>query len=405
MPDDPTLPEPPEPPEAPEPPLTPEAPDAVPTDAVSAGRVPLDRAVVGTQQVALGVMVFLAALLLLLGATRILERGGIGAGQSPSVAAAASGGPPSATPTTSAVASPTAGSPGPSTGTSSTPGGSAAPPGSTTPGRSSIPAADPVLVGAGDIGDCGTGGDEATAAILDGIDGTVFTAGNNAYPSGTAVDFQKCYDPSWGRYKSRTRPAVGNHDWETQRLTGYLTYFGAAGQGPGGTSWYSYDVGTWHVIVLDSDCDKVGCGADTPQGTWLTADLAASHATCTLAIFHHPRFSSGEHGNEPVLDAFWRPLYAAAVDVIVNGHDHDYERFAPQDPDGKLDTKRGIREFVVGTGGTTLRGFQKTAANSEVRLSNSWGVLKFTLHDGSYDVEFIAAGNDFRDRGTAEKCH
>jgi hypothetical protein len=340
---------------------------------------------------------------LLLGATRILERGGIGSGPSPSLAVA-SGAGPSATP----VVSPDAGSSDESaspSGGSATPGGSAVPSGSANPSASSAPVVDPIFVGAGDIADCGTNGDEATAALLDGIPGTVFTAGDNAYPAGTAVDFEKCYGPSWGRHEARTRAAAGNHDWETQGLAGYLAYFGTAGQGPGGTSWYSYDLGTWHVIVLDSDCDKVGCGADTPQGTWLATDLAASRATCTLAIFHHPRFSSGEHGNEPVLDAFWRPLYAASVDVIVNGHDHDYERFAPQDPDGKPDTKRGIREFVVGTGGTTLRGFQTTAANSEVRLSNSWGVLKFTLHDGSYDVEFIAAGNDFRDRGTAEKCH
>ena len=410
MPDDPTLPEPPETPETPGQPLqgvaasdgappdpVPTPTDPVPTDAVQAGPPP-GRAMVGAQQLALGVMVFLAALLLLLGATRILVRGGIGAGPSPSLAIARSAGPPSPTPAPSASAGSTAGG-------SASPGGSAVPSGSTTPSESSTPTADPVLVGAGDIGDCGTNGDEATAALLDGIDGTVFTAGDDAYPSGTAVDFQKCYDPSWGRHKARTRPAAGNHDWESQGLAGYLGYYGAAGQGAGGTSWYSYDLGTWHIIVLDSDCDKVGCGADTPQGTWLAADLAASHTTCTMAIFHHPRFTSGEHGNDPAVDAFWRPLYAAGVDVIVNGHDHDYERFAPQDPDGKVDTKRGIREFVVGTGGTTLRGFQKTVANSEVRLSNSWGVLKFTLHGGSYDVEFIAAGNDFRDRGTAEKCH
>jgi len=406
MPDDPTLAEPPEPPEVavvaempglaepPEPPEAPEAPEDLP---------PPDRSVAGAQQIALGAMVFLAALLLLLGATRILERGGIGAGPSPSPAVAASAGPSSPSLMPSVSAGPTAG--GPSPDGSATPGGSASPSGSTSPGESSIPAVDPVLVGAGDIGDCGTNGDEATAALLDGIAGTVFTAGDNAYPSGSAVDFQNCYEQSWGRHKARTRPAPGSHDWETPGLAGYLAYFGGAGQGPGGTSWYSYDLGTWHIIVLDSDCDKVGCAADTPQGTWLAADLAASHSTCTLAIFHHPRFSSGEHGNAPVVDAFWRPLYAAGVDVIVNGRDNDYERFAPQDPEGKVDTKRGIREFVVGTGGSAPRGFPTTAPNSEVRLSNSWGVLKFTLHDGSYDVEFIAAGNDFRDRGTAEKCH
>ncbi len=413
MPDDPTLPEPYETPGPPSPgPVPPDPaatdpgpPEPVPTDTVSPEPGPPGRADIGAQQVALGVMVFLAALLLLLGTTRLIERGGIGVRPSPSLALASSAIPPSASPTTGGSPGATAGSPSPSAAGSASPGGSATPSGSSAPGGSPTPAADPVFVGAGDIGDCGSNGDEATAALLDGIDGTVFTAGDNVYPSGTAAQFQKCYEPSWGRHRARTRPAPGNHDWETQGLAGYLGYFGAAGQGPGGSSWYSYDLGTWHIIVLDSDCDKVPCSADSPQGTWLAADLAASKATCTLAIFHHPRFSSGEHGGEPSMDAFWRPLYAAGVDVIVNGHDHDYERFAPQDPDGKVDEKRGIREFVVGTGGTQLRGIQRTAANSQVTLANSWGVLKFTLHDGSYDVEFIAAGNDFRDRGTAEKCH
>jgi hypothetical protein len=263
-----------------------------------------------------------------------------------------------------------------------------------------------VLVGAGDIAVCGANGDEDTAALLDGIAGTVFTAGDNAYESGTDRDFSQCYQPSWGRHLARTRPAPGNHDWETDGLKGYFDYFGTAAKGPDGSSWYSYDLGTWHIIVLDSMCDKVGgCDAASPQGLWLANDLAHSRAACTMAIFHHPRFSSGEHGDLESMDGFWRPLYAAGVDDIVNGHDHDYERFAPQDPDGKADTARGIREFVVGTGGTQLRGFTRTAPNSEVRLSGGYGVLKFTLHDGSYDVEFIAATSDFRDRGTAEKCH
>jgi hypothetical protein len=233
----------------------------------------------------------------------------------------------------------------------------------------------------------------------------VFTVGDNAYRTGTADEFRDCYQPSWGRHLGRTRPAAGDNDWDTAGLAGYLGYFGDAARGPDGSSWYSYDLGTWHVIVLDSTCDKVGgCDPSSAQGQWLARDLAVSSAKCTLAIFHHPRFSSGEHGDTQAMDAFWRPLYAAGVDVIVNGHDHDYERFARQDPDGKPDDVRGIREFVVGTGGAQLRNFGRTAPNSEVRLANAHGVLMLTLRDGSYDAEFIAAGNDFRDRGT-ERCH
>ena len=159
------------------------------------------------------------------------------------------------------------------------------------------------------------------------------------------------------------------------------------------------------MIVLDSMCAKVGgCEPASPQGQWLAADLAASDAACTLAIFHHPRFTSGEHGNTDEMDAFWRPLYAAGVDVVVNGHDHDYEWFAPQDPDGRADGARGIREFVVGTGGAPLRDFPRVAPNSEGRVSIAHGVLAFTLHRGTYDWQFIAARNDFRQLGTAP-CH
>jgi hypothetical protein len=261
-------------------------------------------------------------------------------------------------------------------------------------------------VGAGDIADCVSTGAEDTATLLDAIEGTVFTVGDNAYENGTADQFRDCYGPTWGRHLGRTRPAPGNHDWGTRQLAGYLDYFGAAAQGPTGTSWYSYDLGAWHVIVLDSECAKVdGCGPSSPQGAWLAADLAASDTTCTMAIFHVPRFSSGsEHGNEPEMDVFWRPLYAAGVDVIVNGHDHDYERFAPQDPEGREDLSQGIREFVVGTGGVPLREFGTPVANSQLRALVGHGVVAFTLHDAGYGWEFIVAGNAFRDRGTAN-CH
>ena len=350
-------------------------------------------------------IVFVATLVLLLGATRLIEPAGTGPTPSPSVAVV-----PSASPNPQASSSP---SPAPSGSASAAPSGSAAssaapsaaPSGSLAPGQTPIPTPDPVLVGAGDIGLCGSNGAAATATLLDGIAGTVFTAGDNAYESGTADQFRDCYDPTWGRHRARTRPAPGNHDWATAGLAGYFGYFGDAAKGPGGSSWYAYDLGKWHVIVLDSMCDNVGgCGPASPQGQWLAADLAASRATCTLAIFHHPRFTSGEHGDLPAMDAFWRPLYAAGVEVIVNGHDHDYERFAPQDPDGRKDSERGIREFIVGTGGAQLRKFVRTAPNTVLRVSEVYGVIAFTLHDHSYEWQFTAADNDFRDHGT-ENCH
>ena len=192
---------------------------------------------------------------------------------------------------------------------------------------------DPVLVGAGDIADCDLPGDEQTAQLLDGIAGTVFTAGDNVYDDGTGQEFGECYGPTWGRHRARTLPAAGNHDWNTEDAAGYRSYFGDA-VGADGATWYSTDLGEWHVIVLDSNCSKVeGCGPDSPQGRWLAADLAGNDARCTVAIWHHPRFSSGEHGSDALTDPFWRALHAAGVDVVINGHDHDYERFSPHDPD------------------------------------------------------------------------
>ena len=342
-------------------------------------------------QVALVALVFMATLLLLLGATRLLDRGPAAPGPLSSVAGAI----PSASPSATGSVSQAPATPGIPTDGTDTPSGTPLP----------SPTGDPVLVGAGDIGRCDSDGDEATATLLDGIGGTVFTAGDNGYEDGTAEQFRDCYDPSWGRHRARTRPAPGNHDWGTAGLAGYFGYFGDAAKGPGGSSWYSYDLGSWHVIVLDSICEKVdGCGPGSPQGQWLAADLAANPAACTLAIFHIPRFTSGNHGDAPEMDAFWRPLYAAGVDVIVNGHDHDYERFAPQDPDGRVDGDRGIRQFVVGTGGAPLRDFTHVAPNSDIRVLLGHGVIAFTLHDGSYEWEFTVADNPFRDYGTSP-CH
>jgi len=317
------------------------------------------------RSVALGVVAFSATLILLFGMVSIV-------GRSAGSAAAT----PRATATQPAIAS--------------------------TPTASS-PLADPVLVGAGDIADCDLESGAATAALLDTIEGTVFTAGDNAYPNGSAAQFQDCYAPTWGRHLARTRPAAGNHDWETKDLAGYREYFGAAA-GPEGASWYSYELGAWHVIVLDSDCTFVGCLPDSSQGRWLQADLDASKATCTLAVWHHPRFSSGEHGNDATVWPFWDALYRADADVVVNGHDHDYERFGPQDPAGREDKARGLREFVVGTGGAVLRGFTTVAAHSEVRLANTLGVIRFVLHPTSYEWSFIETSGEVADSGNGA-CH
>jgi hypothetical protein len=262
-----------------------------------------------------------------------------------------------------------------------------------------------ILVGAGDIAGCSSEGDEATAALLDGIDGTVFTVGDNVYESGTDAEFEECYQPSWGRHKARTYPSPGNHEYYTANASGYFHYFGAAAGEPG-EGYYSYDLGEWHVVALNGMCENVGgCEADSPMVRWLEEDLSANPKTCTLAYWHHPLFSSGYNGNQPKMKPTWDTLYAANVDVVVNGHDHAYERFAPQDPNGVADSERGIREFVVGTGGINLRPFETIEPNSEVRNADAYGLLKLTLRSTSYDWEFVpVAGETFTDSDSGE-CH
>ena len=257
-------------------------------------------------------------------------------------------------------------------------------------------AADPVLVGAGDIADCLTTTDSGTAALLDGIEGTVFTAGDNAYPLGRAADFTNCYEPTWGPHKARTRPTPGNHDYLSPGAAPYYAYYGTHA-GPPGRGYYSYDLGAWHIVSLNSN---IPAQAGSPQEQWLRADLAANPTQCTLAYWHHPLFSSGPHSNDPRTLDLWRALYEFGADVIVTGHDHDYEQFHRQNPDGVADVN-GIREFVVGTGGTTLRPFEVIKPNSAVRDSDTHGVLKLTLHPTSYDWEFLPiAGQTFTDSGS-----
>jgi hypothetical protein len=274
--------------------------------------------------------------------------------------------------------------------------------GTAPPTTQALSAEEPViLVGAGDIANCEVGdGHMATARVLDDIPGTVFTMGDHAYPKGSKQSFDECYNLSWGRHKARTRPSVGNHDIKTRNGMPYYDYFGAAA-GPRGLGYYSYNLGTWHIISLNS---SIEIDRNSKQLTWLRKDLADNPSTCTLAYWHIPMFSSGGHGNhtEELLE-LWRILHKAGVEVVVNGHDHDYERFAPQDPKGNPDPQRGIREFVVGTGGGGVYAFKEVAKNSEVRQNKSYGVIKFTLHPDSYDWEFVTAkGEPFEDKGTGQ---
>jgi hypothetical protein len=267
-------------------------------------------------------------------------------------------------------------------------------------------AATVTLAGAGDIAGCRYNADEATAKLLDTIaPGTVFTAGDNAYPKGTLTQYKNCYDPTWGRHKAETRPSPGNHDYNTPGASGYYQYFGAAA-GPPDQGYYSYNYGDWHIVVLNSMCELIGgCSSTSPQAEWLRGDLAANPTLCTLAYWHHPVFSSGQHGNDPKMAPAFQILFDNNADLVINGHDHDYERFAPQTPGGALDRSQGIREIVVGTGGAPLRGFATIRPNSEVRNANTHGVLKLDLSLDSYSWQFVpVAGKTFTDSGTTS-CH
>jgi acid phosphatase type 7 len=263
-----------------------------------------------------------------------------------------------------------------------------------------------VIVAAGDIGTCSGTADEATAKLVGGIDASaVLTLGDEAYPEGTVQEFDKCYKPTWGRFENRTKPVPGNHEYNTQGAEGYFGYFGKAAGEPG-EGYYSYDVGGWHMVALNSNCEEVGCGASSSQVRWLKADLAKDARACTLAYFHYPLFSSGRYrpGVREV-KPLWEALYAAGADVVLNGHDHNFQRFAPQDPDGSADPQRGIREFVVGTGGRSLYPILAPIANSEVYNDQSYGVLKLTLHPKGYEWRFLPVeGETFTDSGSA-RCH
>jgi 3',5'-cyclic AMP phosphodiesterase CpdA len=256
---------------------------------------------------------------------------------------------------------------------------------------------DEVFVGAGDIARCGMGDPEATAKLLDRIPGTVFTLGDNVQDLGGAEEYEKCFEPSWGRHRWRMLPTVGNHDWFGGHGRPYFSYFGPSA-GPAGAGYYSQRLGAWHVISLNSE---VASGPGSPQYEWLKADLAASATACTLVMWHRPLFSSGPNENAAHMRDAWRLLSQYGADLVLSGHNHTYERFAPQNADGRLDPN-GPRQFVVGTGGYPMYGRARMQANSEVFESDTWGVLKLTLKSGSYAWEFVpVAPGSFRDSGTA----
>jgi hypothetical protein len=240
------------------------------------------------------------------------------------------------------------------------------------------------------------------ALQIDGL-AAVLTLGDNQYPTGAIGDFQRSYDHSWGRLKSITHPSMGNHEGYGD---GYYTYFGSAA-GPREQGYYSFDIGSWHLVALNSnsECRIVACDPTSAQLAWLREDLAAHQSFCTLAYWHHPRFSSGRHQDSKVMSSIWEALYALGVDVVLSGHDHDYERFAPLDAHGRVDKTRGIRSFIVGTGGAHHAEFGTIKIGSKVRNNDTFGILKLVLHPTGYEWEFVPeTGKTFTDKGKG-RCH
>lgn len=253
-----------------------------------------------------------------------------------------------------------------------------------------------ILIGAGDISECDNENDELTAQLLDAIPGTVFAVGDNAYSSGTINEYNNCYEPTWGRHKARTKPVPGNHEYRTPGAAGYYQYFDNI------SPYYAYDIGGWRIYALNSEIDV---SANSPQVEWLQADLAANPRQCVLAYWHQPRWSSGtNHGNDTEFQTLWQIFFEAGAEVVVNGHEHNYERFAPMNASGQPDPM-GVRAFVVGTGGRSLYKLGSPLPTSQVRNDTTYGVLKLILQESSYDWEFIPiAGSIFTDRGSAD-CH
>ena len=273
---------------------------------------------------------------------------------------------------------------------------------------------NPILLAAGDITKCLGGtpapnsGAQITSDMLLNAAGNIFTLGDNSNDAGSASDYANCFDPTWGRLKARLNPSLGNHDVITDPQGGpYFNYFGAASH-PDSFGHYSLDLGSWHIIVLNAECGVggQGCEPGSTQEQWLRADLAAHTQQCTLAIWHQPLFTSGTQAPTTGMRAFWQALYDYHAEIVLDGHNHNYERFAPQDPAGNPDPTNGMREFVVGTGGASLDPSNlPLAPNEEVRSAKAYGYLQLTLKPGSYDWKFVAQpGSTFSDSGSGV-CH
>lgn len=266
------------------------------------------------------------------------------------------------------------------------------------------------LIGAGDIAVCGTNADSATAALVKSVldaDTTAwaFTAGDNVYPDGSSSYFANCYAPTWGQFKQRTRPVPGNHDYyNNPNAEGYFGYFGQLA-GPLNRGWYRYNLGTWRIYALTSECAQ-GTTCFNKQYNWLKNDLNTYPHQCVLAIWHRPRFSSGaEHGSSTRMAPVWKLLYANGAELVISGHDHDYERFAMLNGNGQKDPAKGMRQFVVGTGGTGLRPFGTVLAASQARNAASHGVLRLDLRATSYAWRFMPiVGDTYTDAGS-NNCH
>jgi hypothetical protein len=261
---------------------------------------------------------------------------------------------------------------------------------------STLAAGDVIFVGAGDISACNTNNDELTAQLLDTIPGTVFTSGDNVYESGTFTEYTNCYDPTWGRHKSRTKPIPGNHEYLTSNAAGYFQYFNNI------PAYYVYNLGSWRIYALNSEIDV---SVNSPQVTWLQNDLAANSSQCVLAYWHKPRWSSGAtHGSNSAMQTLWQILYEAGAELVITGHEHNYERFAEMNGSGAA-VSQGLREIVVGTGGRSHYSFGTVLSTSQVRNSSTYGVLKLTLHTNGYDWQFVpVTGSTFIDSGSAD-CH
>lgn len=262
------------------------------------------------------------------------------------------------------------------------------------------------LVGAGDIADCDYKTDEVTGRLVKNIQGTVFTLGDNAYERGTRSEFRNCYDPAWGSFKRRTMPSAGNHEYYTSDGDPYYDYFGRRAGAPR-RGYYSYDRGAWHIVVLNSNCEKVGgCDSNSPQAEWLRNDLANNRTACTLAYWHNPLFASGDEVQTSSVRPFWEILYSRGAEIVLSGHAHRYERHHPMTPTGRRDNADGIRQFIVGTGGKPPSApIGTTDPNSVVKNDKTPGVLRLSLRSDSYSWKFVPIPNkNFTDSGKGT-CH